>query len=147
MAARVGFSPAMPTTAVTTVSALARLAASSRPPSPPATRVGVSASRRRRSAAADSSAAATSSGRNCRACASASSTLWLTVRAATRWPQLSATSRVCRPMEPVEPKIEMDRFMFIPQNTGRHSIMKSTTGPQKIMESNRSSIPPWPGSR
>ncbi len=95
MAARVGFSPATPTMAVTTVSALGRAAASSSPSGPDRTCTSVSASRTRRSAAAFSSTTATSCGLNFRAWASASSTLRFTVMAATLWPQVSATFSVC----------------------------------------------------
>ena len=116
MAARVGSSPATPITAVTTVSASARVAASKTPRGPAATRMGVSARRTFKSAAADSSTAATSLGRNFRACSSSSREFRLAVSAATVRPQACATSRVCRPMEPVDPSTE--RVLFIPPPPG-----------------------------
>ena len=97
----------MPTTAVMTVSALGMAAASNRPSIPDSTRTLVSASRTRRSAAAFSSISTASSGLNCRACSSIRSTLELAVKAATLMPQAAITSNDCRPMEPVEPKIEI----------------------------------------
>ena len=107
MAASVGRRPTMPTTAVSTVSALGMAAASIRPSIPPSTRTLVSASFTRRSAAARSSIITASSGRNRRAWASSLSTLELAVRAATPMPQASMTSSVCRPMEPVAPSREI----------------------------------------
>ena len=103
----VGRSPIIPTTAVSTVSAEGSSAASSRPSIPEATRTGVSASRIRRSAAARSSIITASSGLNCRTCSSIRAALELAVRAAASMPQAAITSNDCRPMEPVEPKIEI----------------------------------------
>ena len=48
--------------------------------------------------------------------------LALSVMAATSWPQTAATSRACRPMEPLEPKMERVRLIPSPQTpagTGR----------------------------
>ena len=112
MAARVGRSPAMPTTAVTTVSAEATVAASRSPASPERTRTEVSESRTFRSAAAVSSTHTASSGRNRRACSSRSAALRWAVRARTGRSRAAATSRVCRPMEPVEPRREMLLFFM-----------------------------------
>ena len=110
MAAKVGRSPTIPTTAVSTVSAASRLAASSRPSIPSATRMGVSARRRRRDAAASGSIITASSGWKRRHCFSICSTSRLAVKAATRMPQAAITSSDCRPMEPVEPSREIQRF-------------------------------------
>ena len=76
----------------------------------------LSARRTFKSAAADSSTAATSLGRNFRACSSSSRDFRLAVSAATVRPQACATSRVCRPMEPVDPSTE--RVLFIPPPPG-----------------------------
>ena len=103
----VGRRPIMPTTAVITVSAEGSSAASTRPSMPAATRVLVSASRTFKSAAAFSSIITASSGWNCRTCSSMRSTLALAVKAPTVMPQAAITSSDCRPMDPVEPKIEM----------------------------------------
>ena len=94
MAARVGFRPTMPTTAVTTVSASGQTAASVRASGPPKTLVSVSARRTARSFAAASSVRTASRGRNLRAWSSSRSALEFAVRAATVRPSCSATSRV-----------------------------------------------------
>ena len=65
----------------------------------------ISARRTFNSSAAASSARTASFGRYLRHCASNNSTLRSAVSAATRSPSSSATDSVCRPMEPVEPKI------------------------------------------
>ena len=117
MAASVGRRPIMPDTAVTTVSALGSVAASSRPSIPEATRIVVSASRTFNAFAADSSIKTANSGRYLRHWASIRSTSRFALSAATRSPRSSATSSVCRPMEPVEPKIEMAFVTARPPST------------------------------
>ena len=107
MAAKVGSRPIMPTTAVSTVSASGRVAASNRPVRPEATRVLVSAMRVFKSAAADSSQHTASFGWNLRTWSSSCATLRLAATAATDIPQAAITSRDCRPMEPVEPSKDM----------------------------------------
>ena len=109
IAASVGLSPATPTTAVTTVPPM--VAASVSAAAPPATRIFVSASRTAKSSAAVSSAIATMRGLNFRACSSMRFTSEFAVKASTFRPSASATSSVCRPMEPVEPST--DRVLFI----------------------------------
>ena len=83
MAASVGFSPTIPTTAVTTISASGNIAASSSPSGPPTTLVEVSANRTARSRAAEVLVRTANSGRNFRTWASSRSTLELAVKAAT----------------------------------------------------------------
>ena len=114
MAARVGCKPTMPTTAVTTVSASSSTAASISAAVPANTFTGVSAKRIASSFAAVSSVITAKAGRNFRHWASIRSTLELAVSAATRSPSCSATSRVWRPMEPVEPNIEIVFVMVCP---------------------------------
>ena len=106
-AARVGLRPTTPTTAVITVSARSRVAASMRPSGPEATRTEVSARRTRRSSAAAPSIITASSGLNRRAWASTKAASRLAVSAATVMPHAAITSNDCRPMEPVEPRIEI----------------------------------------
>ena len=156
MAARVGRRPTIPTIEAITVSAAGRAAASSRPSIPPSTRTPVSASRTRRSAAALSSASTASRGRNLRACSSSRATLELAVSATASMPQAAITSSDCRPMEPVDPKIVMflliavSLYEMVPvrgQKAGASSTSNNSVGAANTMESNRSSIPPWPGRR
>ena len=87
------------------------------PSIPPNTLTFVSASLTRRSPAALSSIRTASSGRYRRACSSSSFTLELAVSATASIPQAEITSRDCRPMEPVEPKIVI-RLLILkyPQN-------------------------------
>ena len=129
MAARVGFRPTMPTTAVTTVSASGSTAASSSPSGPPITFVPVSASRTARSLAAASSVRTARDGRNFRTCSSTRSTLDRAVIAATRRPICSATSNVWRPMEPVEPKMEI--VLLIVYSSMLKTILKSAKRPSE----------------
>ena len=110
MAASVGRRPIMPDTAVTTVSAESSKAAASSPSIPPATLIFISERRRFNSSAAASSNKTASSGRNLRHCASSSSTFREAASAATGICSFSATSSVWRPMEPVEPRMEI-RFV------------------------------------
>ena len=105
MAVSVGRSAAKPHTATTTVSASCRAAASHSASAPASTLIFISARRTFNSSAAASSARTASFGRYRRHCASMRSTLRSAVSAATRSPSSSATDSVCRPMEPVEPKI------------------------------------------
>jgi hypothetical protein len=113
MAASVGLSPTIPTTAVTTVSASGSAAASSRAANPPSTLVSVSFSRTAKSRAAASSVITARRGWNFRTCASKRSTLLFAVSAATQRPNCSATSRVWRPMEPVDPNIDIVFVIFL----------------------------------
>ena len=133
----------MPTTAVTTVSTPGSVAAVERAETPPWTRVFVSARRTFKSLAAASSVMITCRGWNFRACSSASATLLWAVMAATVSPSCSATSRVCRPMEPVEPKIDI--VFVIPTSLFYYRKLKiiSNTGATNSTLSNRSSTPPW----
>ena len=160
MAARVGRRPTIPTTAVTTVSASGQTAASNRASGPPKTLVSMSARRTARSRAAASSVRTASRGRNFRTCASSRSTSMWAVRAATRSPSCSATSNVWRPIEPVAPKIEivllialsyskqLKTILNLPKSPVQSSCKAShTKGATKVTESNRSRMPPWPGSR
>ena len=107
MAARVGFSPTAPDTAVTTQSVSGRVAASIRPSMPLPTRMPVSARAIFSCFAASSSKAATKAGRNFRACSSRRSIRRFAVRAATRMPVYSATAAVWRPMDPVQPRMDI----------------------------------------
>ena len=92
----------------TTVSLSGRDAASSRPSIPQAARMFKSDSRSLRARASSRSQSTTRRGRNCLACRSSRSIFRRAVRASTRTPSRAQTSRVCRPMEPVEPRSEMD---------------------------------------
>ena len=146
MAARVGFNPTIPTTAVTTVSASGIVAASIRASKLPMTFVSVSARRTARSFAAASSVSTARRGLNCRACSSMRSTLAWAVKAATRRPICSATSSVWRPIEPVEPKMEI--VLLIVYYFTKFKMI-SMTGVTNSTLSNRSSTPPcsrnrWP---
>ena len=106
MAARVGFRPTMPTTAVMTQSAAGREAASRRPVSPHSTRMGRSRISADSSFAAASVAMTASSGLNSRHCSAMRCTLVPAVKAATFTSgRRLIISRLCRPMEPVEPRI------------------------------------------
>ena len=106
IAASVGFSPTMPTTAVITQSASAMVAASIRPSSPQLTRMGRSLISRARASAASRVAITASSGWKLRHCCAKSSTLVPAVRAATFTSgRRLIISRLCRPMEPVEPRM------------------------------------------
>ena len=147
MAARVGLRPTMPTTAVTTVSTPGSVAAVERAETPPWTRVFVSARRTFKSLAAASSVMITCRGRNFRACSSASATLLWAVMAATVSPSCSATSRVCRPMEPVEPKIDIVFVISTSLFYYRKLKIISNTGATNSTLSNRSSTPPWAKNR
>ena len=104
MAAMVGFKPAVPTMAETTVPASVSAAASITPSSPESTRQSRSFILAFKSAAAFSSDIATVFGRNFLACSSVSLTDFPAAMAATLMPRFSAHSSVWRPMEPVEPK-------------------------------------------
>ena len=112
MAANVGFKPTMPTTAVMTQSTCGSVAASIRPSSPHVTLVGRSAIATCSCAAASGLAITASSGINSRHCCAMRSTLEDAVSAATRTPsRFLIMSRLCRPMEPVEPKILIHFFI------------------------------------
>ncbi len=111
MAQSVGRRPIMPDTAVTTVSASGSAAAASRPSMPLRTVIFISASRAFNSCAAASSYKTASSGQNSRHCAASASTSVFAVSAATRTPSVCATSSVCRPIDPVEPRTEMQRLI------------------------------------
>ena len=118
MAARVGFRPTAPDTAVTTQSLSARVAASISPSMPLPTRMPVSATAVLKAFAASSSYTATKDGWKSLACCSSRSIFRLAVSAATRMPRCCATAAVCRPMEPVQPKMEMDLtilYSFFPE--------------------------------
>ncbi len=150
MAARVGSSPAMPTTEVSTVSADGRVTASSSASLPPRTRTEVSAIRTARSWAAASSERTTSLGPTARACSSIILTLLWAVNASTDNPRAAITSSDCRPMEPVEPKIVsrcvtahaslLTHAGNCTAGSARHKI--SISGAQKITLSKRSRTPP-----
>ena len=82
-----------------------------------------------------------------------STTLAWAVMAATRRLSCCATSSVCRPMEPVEPKMEIVlliipsysrklKIICISQTTQRHRSTSHTAGAAKVTESNRSRMPP-----
>ena len=157
MAARVGRRPTIPTTAVTTVSLSGRDAASSRPSIPQAARMFKSDSRSLRARASSRSQSTTRRGRNCLACRSSRSIFRRAVRASTRTPSRAQTSRVCRPMEPVEPRSEMDGtidhilrdllILIVCKALILYSLKSwsstSSVGAAKITLSNRSKTPPW----
>ena len=148
MAAKVGFKPTMPTTAVITQSACSNVAASMRPSSPQLTRVGRSRSCSCNSTAASCVAITAKSGQNSRHCCAMRSTLVPAVNAATFTGSLRMISRLCRPIEPVEPRI-LTQFTITYTATamGSSVISASIRGPTNTMESKRSSTPPWPGIR
>jgi glutaminase len=71
----------------------------------------------------------------------------LAVMAATVNPSCSATSRVCRPMDPVEPKIEIV-FVIVPSLFYYRKLkIISITGATNSTLSKRSSTPPWARKR
>ena len=105
MAVSVGRRAAKPHTAATTVSACGSAAASHSASLPASTLIFISARRVFNSSAAAFSVMTASSGRYLRHWASSRSTFFSAVSAATRRPSSSATDRVWRPMEPVEPRI------------------------------------------
>ena len=80
---------------------------------PEPTRISVSATAILNSFAALSSYTATNFGFSRRACSSSSFTLLDAASAATGIPICSATSTLCRPMEPVLPSIETDLTILI----------------------------------
>ena len=104
----VGTMPIMPTTAVSTISAEAIVAASINPSLPETIRTSISASSVFKSPASFSLPMQTSSGLNSRACAASSLTLVPAASAATLISLfLLITSSVCVPIEPVEPSNEI----------------------------------------
>ena len=105
IAAKVGFNPTMPTTAVMMQSASGMVAAAMRPSSPHIICVGRSAIISFSWFAAASVDMTASLGLYFRHCWAMRSALLPAVNAATGSPKLSIMSRVCRPMEPVEPRI------------------------------------------
>ena len=106
IAATVGRTPTMPMMAVTKYSNPSMEATSRSPSMPVRIFTSRSRTRSRRSFAAASSHMTATPGRNSRICSSISPTLCLAQSAVTSMsPCCLATSSVCRPMEPVEPKI------------------------------------------
>ena len=107
IASTVGVIPIIPTTAVTTISALSIVAASIRPSSPLKILTSISPIRVFNSGTSSSLPIHTSCGLNSRTCSARSATL---VPAASATMLISAflliTSNVCVPIEPVEPSIE-----------------------------------------
>ena len=112
IAAKVGRRPTAPETAVTTQSLSSMVAASIRPAMPEPTRISVSATAILNCLAAASSYTATNLGCSRRACSSSRSIFLLAVIAATGILICSATAMVCRPMEPVQPSMEMALTML-----------------------------------
>ena len=108
IAARVGSTPIIPTTAVRTISALSYALTAQRPSIPLATFIFVSASFTLKVSASSSDITETSSGLNSLACFSISSIFLPHERATTfRSPLERTMSKACVPIEPVEPIIEM----------------------------------------
>ena len=108
IAASVGLSPTEPDTAVTTQSLCGRVAASISPSMPETTRIGVSATAVLNCLAAASSYTATSAGLKRRVCSSRRSICRPAVSAATGSPRCAAAASVCRPIDPVLPRTEME---------------------------------------
>ena len=148
MAASVGRRPTAPDTAVTTASVSEMTAASHSAFSPPPTAMSVSASAMRSALADASSVTATNAGCRRRACSSASWMLRFVVSARTFSPRCSATATVCRPMLPVEPRMEIEctiamlLYCATTAIAGASSTSSSSMGAVKMVLSNRSSIPP-----
>ena len=108
IAKRVGTSPAIPTTDVTTVSISFNAETSHKPSSPPATRTGVSDKATFNNAAFFSSATATTFGLYFLACCSNNCILELPLKPKTsRSLLLSTTFKVWVPIEPVLPKTDI----------------------------------------
>ncbi len=103
-AAAVGSSPSKPGMAATTASA-SSVAASTRPSAPVARRV--PPGRCGATCSATAASHTTSSGRNSAAWATSASALRRATRATGRYPCQRATSRVCMPIDPVEPSTTM----------------------------------------
>ena len=144
IAARVGFKPTIPTTAVITQSASGIVAAWISPSSPQAIRMGKSKISFCSSCAAASVAITAKAGRYFRHCSAILCTLVPAVSAATGIFRLSTISNVCRPIEPVDPRILIHCIIYF-TTIGIVKSNSSTRGATMTIESKRSKIPPWPG--
>ena len=103
MADRVGSSPTIPTTALSTRSVSSSAASSHSPSIPDKILTGRSLTRMRRDAAAASSKRAANGGRKRRSCSSSIRSFEPAARACTGYPSEAATSSAWVPMDPVEP--------------------------------------------
>ena len=124
IAAKVGFKPTIPTMAVMTQSASAITAASIRPSSPHSTftfRSEILASKSRAAASDDITA---SLGLNSRHCWAMRSTFVPAVNAHTEMSIRLIISRLCRPIEPVEPKIDTHFTIISPLDSHRKQEQK-----------------------
>ena len=128
MASSVGFRPSIPTTAVMTQSASSMEAAWRSPPSPHSTSTGRSEICSASATATSSVAMTASLGRNSRHCSAMRSTLFPAVRAATPMPRCFTMSRLCRPIDPVDPRILTHFTIFISPRPPARAAEAARTG-------------------